>query len=51
MSAYLGKIPDGAERITKLDLLLENLSRQTSLVFSKEHRQVDIWYVVEAEHK
>lgn len=47
MSAYLGKIAPGPERIVKLDLLLENLSRQTSLVFTKEHRKVDIWYVVE----
>ncbi|MHC4643315.1 MAG: hypothetical protein ACYS32_16850 [Planctomycetota bacterium] len=46
-SGYLGKIAPGPERIVKLDLLLENLSRQTSLVFTKEHREVDIWYVVE----
>lgn len=47
MSAYLGKIVPGPERDAKLDLLLENLSRQTSLVFTKEFRKVDIWYVVE----
>jgi len=46
-SAYLGKIAPGPERAVKLDLLLENLSRQTSLVFTKERRKVDIWYVVE----
>jgi hypothetical protein len=46
-SAYLGKITPGPERAVKLDLLLENLSRQTSLVFTKEFRKVDIWYVVE----
>ena len=46
-SAYLGKIAPGPERDAKLDLLLENLYRQTSLVFTKEFRKVDIWYVVE----
>ena len=47
MSAYLCKMPDGPKRDAKLNLLLENLSRQTSLVFTKERRKVDIWYVVE----
>ena len=47
MSSYLGKIAPGPERDAKLDLLLENLSRQTSLVFTKERRIVDVWHVVE----
>ncbi len=50
MSAYLGKIPDGSERDAKLDLLLGNLARQTSITFTKERRKVDVWYVID-RHK
>ena len=48
-SGYLGKLPDGPERSAKLDMLLENLTRQTSLTFTKERRIVDVWYVVEGK--
>lgn len=51
MSAYLAKIFDGSERKSKLDLLLKNLSRQTSLVFTKERREIDIWNVVEDDQR
>ncbi|HUT31041.1 MAG TPA: zf-HC2 domain-containing protein [Sedimentisphaerales bacterium] len=46
MSAYLCKMPDGPERDAKLKLLLENLARQTSLVFTEERRTVDVWHVI-----
>jgi hypothetical protein len=47
MSSYLKKIPDGPERDAKLTQLLENLSRQTSLTFTKERRAVDVWHIEE----
>jgi len=46
-SAYLGKIALGPERDAKLDRLLANLARQTSLTFTKELRKVNIWYIVQ----
>lgn len=48
MSGYLGKMPSGPESAAKLDLLLKNLARQTSLTFTKERRKVDVWYLVDA---
>jgi hypothetical protein len=47
MSSYLGKIHPGPERDAKLDQLLDNLSKQTSLTFTKELRKVDIWCIVQ----
>ena len=47
LSAYLGKIEPGAERDDKFEQLLDNLSRQTSLVFTRERRKVDIWSIVD----
>ena len=38
-SARFGKIPE------KLDKLLENLSKQTSLEFVRDKRKVDIWFI------
>ena len=47
MSSYLGKIAPGPERDVKLDQLLNNLSKQTSLTFTKELQKVSIWYIVQ----
>lgn len=47
MSSYLGKIDPGPERDARLDHLLDNLSKQTSLTFTKERRKVDVWRIVQ----
>lgn len=47
MSSYLKKVPPGPEKEDKLSKLLDNLSHQTGLTFSRERRVVDIWYVEE----
>lgn len=47
MSSYLGKMDPGPERDAKLDQLLANLSKQTSLTFTKELRKVDVWRIVQ----
>jgi hypothetical protein len=49
MSSYLKKVPPGPEKEEKVRKLLDNLSQQTGLTFSKERRVVDIWYVEELE--
>jgi len=46
ISSYLCNMPDGPERDAKLKLLLENFSRQTSVVFAEERRTVDVWDVI-----
>jgi len=46
-SSYLRKLPEGPERSTKLDMLLANLSKQTSLTFTKERRKVNVWFIAE----
>jgi hypothetical protein len=46
LSAYLCKMPDGPERDAKVKLLLENLARQTSLLFTRERRTVEVWHVI-----
>jgi beta-lactamase regulating signal transducer with metallopeptidase domain/Leucine-rich repeat (LRR) protein len=35
------------ERSKKLDMVVANLARQTSLTFTKERREVDVWFVSE----
>ena len=35
------------ERSRKLDMVVANLARQTSLTFTKERREVDVWFVSE----
>ena len=47
LSGFLKKLPEGPDKTSKFDLLLNNLSRQTSLGFSKERQPVDVWYIVE----
>lgn len=47
MSSYLGKIAPGPERDAKLDQLLDNLAKQTSLTFTKELRKVGVWCIVQ----
>jgi hypothetical protein len=45
LSSYLKKLPPGPEKENKVRKLLENLSQQTGLTFSRERRAVDVWYV------
>ncbi len=49
MSSYLRKLPAGTEKTAKLKMLLSNLSKQTSLTFTKRRQMVDIWHVVEGK--
>ncbi|HUU15821.1 MAG TPA: hypothetical protein VMW72_01615 [Sedimentisphaerales bacterium] len=46
-SAYLSRIEDPTEKAEKLQLLLDNLSRQTNLQFTVGRRPVEIWFVTE----
>lgn len=49
-SAYLSRIEDPTEKAKKLQLLLDNLSRQTNLQFTVTRWPVEIWFVT-AENK
>jgi peroxiredoxin len=46
-SAYLSRIEDPTEKAEKLNLLLDNISRQTELQFIIEPHPVEIWFVTE----
>jgi hypothetical protein len=46
-SSYLAQIKDPAEKVARLKILLESLSKQTSLQFQVERRPADKWFVVE----
>ncbi len=46
-SSYLRKVKDEAEKRRKLEMLLENLTKQTELQFAIEHRPVEVWFVTE----
>ena len=46
-SSYLRRIKDKAEKSTKLDTLLINLTRQTELQFRIERRPAEVWFVTE----
>ena len=46
-SSDLSRDPEGSARSTKLDLLLANLSRQTSVTFTRERRTVPVWVITE----
>ena len=46
-SAYLGEVKDKLEKTKKLEMLLENLTKQTELQFRIENRLVEIWFVTE----
>ncbi|HUW82639.1 MAG TPA: TlpA disulfide reductase family protein [Phycisphaerae bacterium] len=44
-SCQLKRMPEGAQKWAKVDLILENLSKQTSLEFTRQERLVDLWLV------
>ena len=44
-SGYLRKVPED-ERPQKLQQILQNVSRQTSLAFTTERRRVDVWHAI-----
>ncbi len=46
-SAYLSRIEDPTEKAEKLQLLLDNISRQTNLQFTVGRRPVEKWFVTE----
>ena len=46
-SGYLRKITDETDKIKKLGILLDNLSRQTGLTFNRQRRIVAKWIVFE----
>jgi hypothetical protein len=45
-SGYPARMPEGAEKDRKLQLLLNNLNRQTGLDFAQEEQPIDIWRLV-----
>ncbi len=47
MSGYIRTITDENERAVKLQMALDNVSRQTGFSFSIEQREVIVWRVVE----
>ncbi len=47
MSGYVRTITDENERAVRLQMVLDNVSRQTGLSFSIEQREVIVWRVVE----
>ena len=49
-SGYPAKLPEGAEKDRKLQLLLSNLNRQTGLDFVRDQQPVDIWRLVRDHH-
>ncbi|NQT01501.1 MAG: hypothetical protein HQ580_05735 [Planctomycetes bacterium] len=46
-SAYLSRVEDPTEKAQKLQLLMDNLSRQTNLQFTVGRQPVEIWFVTE----
>lgn len=46
-SSYLRKVKDEAEKMTKLEMLLENLTKQTELKFAIEQQPAEVWFVTE----
>ena len=46
-SSYLYRLPKGPDRDARLNDLLETLSKQTSLTFSREPLPIDVWFVTE----
>jgi len=44
-SCQLKQMPEGAQKWAKVDLILENLTKQTSLELAKQERVVDLWLV------
>jgi len=46
-SARLAEVPEGPGRDQRLNTVLANLRWQTSLELTREHREVDVWFVVE----
>ena len=45
-SSHLDRIP-AADRPAKIDMVLANLAKQTSLQFTRERRSIDVWFVTE----
>ncbi|MHC4753803.1 MAG: hypothetical protein ACYTBP_01540 [Planctomycetota bacterium] len=48
-SSYLRKIKNKAEKASKLNTLLLNLTKQTDLQFRIEQRPVEVWFVTETK--
>ena len=48
-SAYFGRIDDPLEKKEKLQLLLDNISRQTELEFIIGIHPVEIWFITETK--
>jgi hypothetical protein len=50
-SGYIRKITDEKERAAKLQMVLDNVSRQTGLTFTIERRTVATWHIVETQQE
>ena len=48
-TSYLRRIKDKAEKASKLEMLLANLTKQTELQFRIEKRPVEVWFVTEKQ--
>jgi len=46
-TSYLRRIKDKAEKASKLEMLLANLTKQTELQFRIEKRPVEVWFITE----
>lgn len=47
-SSRLRDMPPGPAKFAKVDQVLKNLARQTSLQFVRERRQMPVWYIEDA---
>lgn len=45
----MSRLPEGQERNDKTDMLLDAVSQQTDLAFTREHRKVPIWVFSEGK--
>jgi hypothetical protein len=48
-SSFLSYLPDGEEREKKTDVLLDFVSQQTELTFTRERRKMPIWVFSEGK--
>jgi hypothetical protein len=46
-SSRLRDLSEGSEKSNKINMILDNLSRQTSLQFTQERQKVGVWFITE----
>jgi hypothetical protein len=50
-SSYLRRITDPVEKRNRIRTLLDNVSAQTGLTFELKRQKVDIWFLVDKQHR